>query len=220
MGTKRTNSLAGTIRRGSVKHVIYEAMMGHKSDTFCSKDIYDRITKKRPDIQMQTVQNMVGFVFVKMKIVKRTDRVKESAESGRKLKVYERNAQAKQPIVREKGIGPAKQPKRKYTRKAKVAAPTLTALEMGESLIDYVNHLQERVGALAVECDKALTNFGDEKRSHQKTKDSMQYKITELEKANDALKTQAEQKGSGRTFNTESVLDFKKRKAESHGVGN
>ena len=27
MANKRTNSLAGTIRRGSVKHLIYEAMM-------------------------------------------------------------------------------------------------------------------------------------------------------------------------------------------------
>jgi len=218
MGTKRTNTLAGTIRRGSVKHVIYEAMMAHKSNTFCSKDIYDQITKKRPDIQMQTVQNMVGFIFVKMKIVNRTDRVREAENSGRKLKIYERNAKAKQPIVREKGIGPAKQPKRKYTRKTKVEAPTLTALEMGESMIDYINHLQERVGELAVDYDKALTSFGDEKRAHQKTKDSMQYKLTELEKANEALKKQVAQRGSGRTFNTESVLDFKKRKAETHGV--
>ena len=217
MANKRTNSLAGTIRRGSVKHLIYEAMMAHKKDAFTAQDIYDKITKKNPDIQKQSVQNMLGFIFVRMKIVKKTDRVREAVDSGRKLKVYERISQAKQPVIREPGLGPVKKPKKAAPKKTQKADPNLTALEMGESVIDYVNHLQERVGTLAIELDNANKTIRTQGKEWQRKLDALQYKYTELGKANEALKTQIKQSGSGRNFDTSAILDFKQRKAMESG---
>ena len=215
-----TNTLAGTIRKGSVKHVIYEAIRDYPSDSFVCKDIFAKIADKRPDIKLQMVQNMVGFIFIKMKIVVKTPRVREAEGSARKLIIYERNAKATQPIIREPGIGPVKKPKKKVVEKKGPVAPSLTATQLGETVIDYINHLQERVGNLAVELDATQKSLRQEKKAHQQTKDAMQYKVAELQKANDALKTQAKQSGSGRSFNTKEVLDFQKRKANEHGVGN
>ena len=214
---KRTNSMAGTIQRGSVKHLIYEAMMAHKSDTFTAQEIYDKTTKKNPDIQKHSVQNMVGFVFVRMKIVKKTDRVKEAKDSGRKLKIYERIATAKQPVIREPGIGPAKKPRKTTPKKTNEANPNLTALEMGESMIDYINHLQARVGVQAIELDEANKTIRTQGKELERKLDALQYKYVELGKAHEALKTQIKQSSKGRAFDTSAILDFKQRKAMESG---
>jgi hypothetical protein len=214
---KRTNSLAGTMRKGSVKHIIYDAMMAFPNDRFTSLDILNITSKKYPDIQRQTIQNMIGFIFVKMKIVKKTELVRESPDSGRKLIIYERNAKAKQPVIREQGIGPAKKP-RKTARKKAEPTPVVNAAELGESVIEYINHLQERVGSLAIELDEANKLNHAQKRELQGKIDSLQYKYTELTKAKEALETQIKQGvTSNRTFDTSGVLDFKKRQAEASG---
>ncbi|KXH69795.1 MAG: hypothetical protein AM326_01610 [Candidatus Thorarchaeota archaeon SMTZ-45] len=220
MGTKHPT--AGTITKGTKKYAIYQAILEFPSDQFTCKDIHKVVAKKRPDIDLYTVQNAVGFLFVKARIIKKTEKVREAEDSGRKLVIYERNLKAKQPIVREPGMRAKRKPIKKQSaaRQAAGRAPTLTSTELGESVIDYINHLQNRVGELAIECDKNMTQLGDEKRAHQKTKDSMQYKIAELEKANDALKKQAEQGGGRRSFNTQDVLDFKERQRRTQdGVG-
>jgi len=217
---KRTNSLAGTITKGSMKYVTYMAMMDLKSDQFTCQEIYDMIKERRPDIKKQVVQTHISTDFVKMRIVKKTDRLRELPDSARKNVVYERNPMATQPIIREKGIGPAKPRTKPQPKKVnESAAPILSAVELGETIIDFIKHLQENLANTLVSLDESQKALRQEKKAHQVTKDSMQYKVNGLEQANKALEKQLRDKVGGRTFNTESVLEFKKRQHQGANVG-
>lgn len=218
---KKKHPTAGTIRKGSIKHTIYEAMITYPSDTFTCQDIYKGIEKDHPEIKLTALQNMIGFIFVKMKIVKKTDKTRESAESGRKLVIYERVEKAKQPLIYDPEAtdrqGNKVTPKRKYTRRKKPGIPAeIDALQLGEAVIDYIKYLQSRVTDLALDVRTSVDKSSSMEKSLQQQVNAKQYEIDGLKKQVDDLTKKLASKQ--KTFSTKDVLDFQKRKAESSGI--
>ena len=219
------NAMKGKIRKGTKMHIVYQAMVDFPTDTFTSNDIWEKVIEVDKDITLLNVQNIIGSVFKKMKLTKPTT-ITRLGKTGRQIKVYERDLTTTQPVLYYPSLH-KKSPSAPHSTnipssstsssKAKGPIPEIVdALQLGEAMIDYLNHLQYRVSDLlqtTIEIKgKARTQESDLTRKIN----VLTYENDGLKKANATLTTKLAQKS--KTFNTSDVLNFKKQKA-NHGRG-
>ena len=114
------NALAGKIRKDSMTHIIYEAMMTHPESTFTSKDILDGLREDHPKLTPVRLVGLLGVKFVNMGILEKTEEVRKS-RAGRRIAVFHRIEKAEQPLIYDPDakdrFGNSK-PKRKHKQQA------------------------------------------------------------------------------------------------------
>lgn len=206
------------IRKGTKTHLMYEAVMTNPSASFSCRDIWENLKKDGHDISLHSVQDMVGCKFVRMGILQKTNKKVFAKESGRIIQTYRRVDEAVQPVILD-DVGKKKSEKTLIKRQKKQPIPDkVTALELGEALIDYVNDLQVRLEKLALNYRSSIEKAKNVEASLRKEIQQLTYQIDGLKRNNHDLTQKLANKN--RTFSTKEVLDFKRRKAQANGFGN
>jgi hypothetical protein len=219
MGKKGTkNAMAGKIYKGSMNHIIYEAIMTHPKDTFTYKDVMGGLIKDHPNLSMSKLMNTVSR-FIRMGLIERSKKTRE-ASSGRKVSVFRRVEKAKQPLIYDPNakdqLGNSK-PKRKYKKKAPEIPEEIDATQLGAAMIDYLRYLQKKVRSLVLEVRDAKEKANTQVKEATRQVNIVRHEMDGLKKINEDLQTKLANKS--RTFNTKDVLNFKRRKAQSGGLG-
>jgi hypothetical protein len=213
------NALAGKLRKGSMAHIVYEAMTTHPKSTFTSKDILDGLWDDYPKLTPVRMVGLLGMKFVNMGLIERTEEIRKSP-AGRAMAVFHRIEKAEQPLIYDPNakdrFGNSK-PKQKHKKKAPEIPEEIDALQLGIAMIDYVKHLQDKVRDLALNTRDTADRANTELKERTRQLNVLRHEMDGMKKINDDLRTKLANKS--RTFNTKEVLDFKRRKAQNSGIG-
>ena len=215
MGKKGTkNAMAGKIYKGSMNHVIYEAVMTNSTDLFTCKHIFSGLQKDYPALTYHKVMATIGNKFVKLGIIEKTGKRQRLSGHKKPFIVFHRIEGAKQPLIHDPNakdhLGDSK-PRRK--KKAPEIPTEIDATQLGVAMIDYVTHLQDRIRSLAMELKDTKQKADTQVKEATRQVNIVRHEMDSLKKINEDLKTKLANKN--RTFNTREVLDFKRRKAQS-----
>ena len=170
---------------------------------------------------MHTVQTLTGSRFKKLGIVKKTDEKRKSKGTNRMVSVYQYLPEAVQPIISKQSEAspPAESSKtpKKVSKKQKVSSlpEEITATGLGESIIEYINNLQDRIGNLALTLKENIEKSKMSMGYLKKQIHTLTYQNDGLKKANADLTKKLANKS--RTFNTKDVVDFQNRKGARSG---
>jgi hypothetical protein len=215
------NALAGKIRKGSTAHIVYQAMMTHPKSIFTSKDILEGLWEDYPKLTPARMVGLLGGKFIDMGLIERTEETRKS-RAGRKLAVFHRIEKAEQPLIYDAKakdqLGNSKMNIKRRKKKAPEIPEEIDALQLGVAMIDYVKHLQDRVRNLCLDTRDFKNRKTTEVKEKERQLNVLRHEIDGLKKTNEDLRRKLANKS--RTFNTKEVLDFKRRKAQSSGIGN
>jgi hypothetical protein len=202
-------------------HVIYEAMMTHPESIFTSKDILDGIREDYPKFTPVRMVGLLGVKFVNMGILEKTEEVRKSP-AGRTIAVFHRIEKAEQPLIYDPDakdqLGKSKMNIKKRKKKAPEIPEEIDALQLGVAIIDYINHLQDRLRNSILNSKSSTEAQNTQLKEKERQLNVLRHEMDGLKKNNADLGTKLANKN--RTFSTKEVLDFKRRKAESSGIGN
>jgi hypothetical protein len=194
--------MKGKIYKGSAVHAIYEVIMTQPNEKFIIREI-------------GRVQNVVTRL-TKMGIVEQTDKKRYSIDAKRQVPIFRRYDDVPQPTIHEKSDAVNRKTKTKQPFPKKKDTPNeVSATELGESVIAYVNHLEGRVSDLALSLRDVQGKAKTQEGALRKEIQTLNYQIDGLKRNNEDLQKKVNAKGS--TFNTSRITDFKQRKAKSHG---
>ena len=214
------NPVAGKIVKGTITHAIYEAMITHPNEKFTFQDIFDGLKEDYPKLTPIRVSSTLGGRFIDKGILEK-DKYTRKSPAGRTLTVYLRNEKAEQPLIYDPKakdqLGNSK-PKRKYKKKTPEIPEEIDATQLGVAIIDYVKHLQDRIRNLARNSKETIGAQETQIREKERQVNVIRNEKEAMRRENESLRTKLANKNP-RTFNTKEILDFKRRKAESSGIG-
>jgi hypothetical protein len=210
-------------RMGTQIHSIYEAVITHPQDTFTSRQIWTAAGQVQPNVSLIYVQNTFSR-WAQKGFLEKTGEIINTGKPNHILwRIKDLNVAAVKVIGKIKETAKAPNDKDKNGIRKKSPAikqhglpPQVDALQLGEAIIDYINHLQNsagelknRISQLGIQLREMKSGYATELQKLQKEVDVLRYRNNGLVQTNAELTKKI---NSRRLLNTAHITEYQKNK--------